>query len=130
MYTAGVYTMYTRVYFDHWNESLRCLNNPRGRGENDAIVTEAEPRSLLHPDPRGFSNRGDRLTRGWAGTEFSGLTGLEPGTESAVSLSLFDSVRDPLPSWLCPPDLGLETAKAHLLIASRLPPALPAICLV
>ncbi|CAI8019973.1 hypothetical protein GBAR_LOCUS11956, partial [Geodia barretti] len=25
---------------DHWNESLRGLNNPRGKGENDAIVTE------------------------------------------------------------------------------------------
>ena len=43
---------------DHWNESLRGLNNPRRR-------------------------------------------------ELAVSLSLFDSVRDPLPSWLCLPEFRL-----------------------
>ena len=33
------------------------FRNPRGRGENDAIVTEAELRSLLHhlhPDHEGF----------------------------------------------------------------------------
>ena len=67
MTTTGI--MYR---LDHWNESLRGLKTLVGRGENDTIVTEAEPRSLFrhsHPDPRGFSNRGD---------EFSGLTGLEP----------------------------------------------------
>ena len=38
-------------------ESLRGFRNLNGRGENDAIVIEAEPRSILHhsrPDRKGF----------------------------------------------------------------------------
>ena len=38
-------------------ESLRGFRNPSRRGENDAIVIEVEPRSLLchsRPDRKGF----------------------------------------------------------------------------
>ena len=38
-------------------ESLQGFRNPSGRDENDAIVIEAEPRSLLrhsHPDCEDF----------------------------------------------------------------------------
>ena len=38
-------------------KSLQGFRNSSGRGENDAIVIEAEPRSLLHhsrPDREGF----------------------------------------------------------------------------
>ena len=47
-------------------ESLRGFRNPRGRGENDAIVIEAEPGSLLHhgrPDREGFKTS-ERLALG------------------------------------------------------------------
>ena len=47
-------------------ESLRGFRNPRGRGENDAIVTEAKPRSLLRhsrPDRGGFKTE-ERLALG------------------------------------------------------------------
>ena len=44
----------TMYRLDYWNESLRGLNNRRGWGEKDAIVTEAEPRSLFHPTREGF----------------------------------------------------------------------------
>ena len=63
---------------DHWSESLRGLNNPRGRGENDAIsdlgyasVTIA---SFLIPTTRVFKPRRD---------SFGGLTDLEPTPGSA-----------------------------------------------
>ena len=38
------------------------LKSPRGRGENDTIETEAEPRFLLRlsrPEPKDFSNEKD-----------------------------------------------------------------------
>ena len=47
-------------------ESLRGFRNPRGKGENDAIVTEAKPRSLLRhsrPDRGGFKTE-ERLALG------------------------------------------------------------------
>ena len=45
-------------------ESLQGFRNPSGRGENDAIVIEAEPRSLLRhsrPNHEGFKTE-ERLT--------------------------------------------------------------------
>ena len=39
--------------------SSKFIKSLRGRGENDAIETEAEPRFLLHHshhDPKGFLN--------------------------------------------------------------------------
>ena len=48
---------------DHWSESLRGLNNPRGRGENDAIsdrgVAEVTIASFLIPTTRVFKPRRD-----------------------------------------------------------------------
>ena len=51
---------------DHWSESLRGLNNPRGRGENDAIsdrgVAEVTNCIISHPDHEGFQTE-ERLVR-------------------------------------------------------------------
>ena len=52
------------ISIGHWNESLRGLNNPRGQGENDAIVggvevtTASQPTGIFKPRRRvQWSNR-------------------------------------------------------------------------
>ena len=48
---------------DHWSESLRGLNNPRGRGENDAISDRGVAEvTIAHPDREGFQTE-ERLVR-------------------------------------------------------------------
>ena len=85
---------------DHWSESLRGLNNPRGRGENDAIsdrgVVEVTIASFLIPTTRVFKPRRDSsevtiasflipTTRVFKPRRdsFGGLTDLEPMPGSA-----------------------------------------------
>ena len=95
------------------------FRNPRGRGENDAIVYRGGAEVTIasfSSRPQGFLNRGEtrsscsnRLRTDDANRR-SGMGSsrqAELAASGVISLGLLASLQDPFPDWLCPPQFKL-----------------------